>query len=94
MELFIEHPDPTTYRNVPSELELGDVVFEVTVAVSPYFKVVLLYVVGLRVLAAREIVKVPFVTDVAAVYESELLIDIVGVIEYTPAAVGLVGESE
>jgi hypothetical protein len=35
---LIEQPDPTVYKKVPSELELGEVVFDVTVAVSPYFK--------------------------------------------------------
>ncbi len=33
----IEQPDPTVYKKVPSEFELGEVVFDVTVAVSPYF---------------------------------------------------------
>ena len=46
---------------MPSEFELGDVVFEVTVAVSPYFSEVELYVVGLRVRVALLIVKVPLV---------------------------------
>jgi hypothetical protein len=36
VELLIEQPDPTTYVNVPSS-ELGEVEFEVTVALSPYF---------------------------------------------------------
>jgi hypothetical protein len=49
------------YKNAPSELELGDVVFEVTVAVSPYFSEVELYVVGLRDRVALLIVKVPLV---------------------------------
>jgi hypothetical protein len=35
---LIEQPDPTVYKKVPSELELGEVVFDVTVAVSPYFR--------------------------------------------------------
>jgi hypothetical protein len=40
VELLIEQPDPTTYVKVPSS-ELGEVEFEVTVALSPYFSEVL-----------------------------------------------------
>jgi hypothetical protein len=35
----IEQPEPTEYENSPSLLVLGEVVFEVTVALSPYFNV-------------------------------------------------------
>ncbi|MBV5280260.1 MAG: hypothetical protein J0651_03105, partial [Actinobacteria bacterium] len=77
------------YENTPSELELGDVVFEVTVAVSPYFSEVELYVVGLRVRVALLIVKVPLVKFAdGAVYESELVKVTLGTIEYIPAFVG------
>jgi hypothetical protein len=61
VELSIEQPVPTSYVNVPSS-ELGEVEFEVTVALSPYFSEVLLYVDGFKVLVARFIVNVPLVT--------------------------------
>ena len=70
------------YENTPSELELGEVVFEVTVEVSPYFSEVEPYVVGLKVRVALSMVKDPLVTFTdGAVYESELVKDTVGTIE-------------
>jgi hypothetical protein len=85
----IAHPEPTEYEKAPSLLVLGEVTFEVTVAVSPYFKVVFEYVDGLIVLDALEIVSAPLVVIAEAVYDSELVKVTNGIIEYKPANVGL-----
>ena len=82
VEELIEQPDPTVYEKVPSELELGDVVLVVTVAVSPYLSEFVVYVEGLKVLVALLIVNVPLVVLAdGAVYESELVRVTLGTIE-------------
>ena len=64
---LIEQPDPTAYEKVPSEFVLGDVAFETTVAVPPYFKLFELYVVAFSVRDARLTVKTPFTAADGAV---------------------------